>query len=77
MNITNKDYEILNQAIDLLETADLPKGSLKTVYSARSVMDGLKQKKEKDNKRIAKYIADKRKENKNYARTPYIKKGGN
>lgn len=68
MNITNKDYEILNQAIDLLETADIPKGSLKTVYSARSVMDGLKEKKAKDNKRIAAYIADKRKDNKNYAR---------
>ena len=75
MFITNNDYDILNQAIDLLETADLPNGSLKVVYSARSVMDGLKQKKEKDNKRIAAYIADKRKDNKNYARTPYIKKG--
>lgn len=68
MFITNNDYEILNKAIDLLETADLPKGSLQTVYSARSVMDGLRQKKEKDNKRIAAYIKDKRKENKNYAR---------
>ena len=68
MFITNNDYDILSQAIDLLETADLPKGSLKTVYSARSVMDGLKLKKEKDNKRISAYIADKRKENKNYAR---------
>lgn len=68
MFITNNDYNTLCQAIDLLETADLPKGSLKTVYSARSVLDNLAEKKKKDNKRISNYIADKRKENKNYAR---------
>lgn len=38
------------------------------IVSAVSVMNGLKEKKAKDNKRISSYIADKRKENKNYAR---------
>lgn len=65
MNITNNDYEILEKAIARLKEID-PKKEI--TLSAVSVMDGLKQKKEKDNKRIAAYIADKRKENKNYAR---------
>ena len=68
MNITNNDYEVLKSAINVLRTVELPVQDQKIVSSAVSVMDGLRQKKEKDNKRIAAYIKDKRKENKNYAR---------
>ena len=68
MNITNNDYEVLESAINVLRTVELPVEDQRIVSSAVSVMDGLRQKKEKDNKRIAAYIKDKRKENKNYAR---------
>lgn len=67
MNITNKDYETLKEAIDILKTVSLPEGDQKKACSALSVMEELKRKKEKDNKRIASYIAEKRKTNKNYA----------
>ena len=68
MNITNNDYEVLKSAINVLRTVELPVQDQKIVSSAVSVMDGLRQKKENDNTRIAAYIKDKRKENKNYAR---------
>ena len=67
MNITNKDYKVLNDAIELLNKVKLPEEDRKKALSAFSVMEELKTKKEKDNKRIASYIAEKRKINKNYA----------
>ena len=79
MNITNKDYETIKNIYTLLPTGTaydrLPAEDKKKIEDFDMTLKSLLSKKEKDNKRIAAYIADKRKDNKNYARTPYIKKG--
>ena len=67
MNITNNDFDILKDAIEILRTVTLPEEDQKKALSALDVMESLKAKKLKDNKRIAAYIAEKRKINKNYA----------
>lgn len=67
MNITNKDFEILKEAIDILKRVNLPADDQKIVSSVSSVLANLEEKKKKNNKRIASYIADKRKNDKNYA----------
>lgn len=63
MNITNKDFEVIKAAINYLPVDDN-----NIIVSAHEVIDRLTEKKKRDNKRIAGYIADKRKVNKNYAR---------
>lgn len=70
MNITNNDYKTidsalkaLTQEIDLLSTDTQEK-----IINANAVMINLCEKKQRDNKRIASYIAGKRKDNKEYAR---------
>ena len=75
MNITNKDFEVIKAAINYLpDVADFTdiKDSFEDEYniivSAHEVIDRLTEKKKRDNKRIAGYIAEKRKVNKNYAR---------
>ena len=75
MYITNNDYETIKAAVTLLPKEKLSIQDQKIVSSAERVLLELKEKKKKDNERISAYIADKRKENKFYARTPYIKKG--
>lgn len=72
MNITNKDFEILRSAVEILPHGDelnkLSADERKIIISADTVLIGLIEKKKRDNKRISGYIADKRKVNKNYAR---------
>lgn len=80
MNITNNDFKTIKKAIDLLsrdhkdDLKAIPAEDRKTIIEANDVLSALLEKKERDNKRISKYIADKRKINPLYARTPYIKK---
>lgn len=67
MNITNKDFCIIEAAVNLKRDG-LTDEEQSIVSSAMDVLSRLQEKREKDNKRIAGYIADKRKNNKNYAR---------
>ena len=72
MNITNKQFEAIERALKLLPEGEafniLPKETQEIIISADITLVELRKKKTKDNKRIAKYIAEKRKDNKNYAR---------
>ena len=68
MNITNKDFCTIEAAVDLHKMDGLTDEEKIIVTSAKDVLTRLQEKREKDNKRIAGYIADKRKNNKNYAR---------
>lgn len=72
MNITNKEFEAIEMALKLLPRGDefknLPRETQDTIVRADTTMVNLLQKKKKSNKRTAEYVANKRKENKNYAR---------
>lgn len=73
MNITNKQYEALKAAIYLLPSGDaftaLPKEEQDTIVAAQVVLINLYRKKKASNKKTAEYIANKRKTDKNYARS--------
>ena len=73
MWITNSQYEALNRAIYLLPSGDafkaLPKEEQETIMAAQVVLIDLARKKMADNKRVAAYIASKRKADKDYARS--------
>ena len=73
MNITNKQYEALKAAIYLLPSGDaftaLPKEEQDTIVAAQVVLVDLYRKKKASNKKTADYIANKRKTDKNYARS--------
>ena len=64
MNITNDDFKTLHAAISFAKHEHKDN---EIILSADNVLKRLIEKKEKDNKRIASYIADKRKTNKDYA----------
>lgn len=72
MNITNRDFEILQKAIALLphgeDFKNLNPDVQETIVNADMVLMELLRKKSMNNKRTALYIAEKRKSNKNYAR---------
>ena len=73
MNITNKQYEALKAAIYLLPSGDaftaLHKEEQDTIVAAQVVLIDLYRKKKASNKKTADYIANKRKTDKNYARS--------
>ena len=73
LNITNKQYEVLKAAIYMLPSGDafkaLPKEEQETIMAAQVVLIDLACKKTADNKRTAAYIANRRKTDKNYARS--------
>ena len=79
MNITNKDFEVIKKALELLPTGEefnkLSKEYQDIIVNADTVMVNLLKKKKANNERTSKYIAEKRKTDKNYARTSYEKKG--
>lgn len=72
MNITNKEFEAIEKALELLPHGKtfigLNEETQNIILNADKAMLNLMKKKEKDNKRTAKYIAEKRKTNPNYAR---------
>lgn len=73
MWITNGQYEALNRAIYLLPSGDafkaLPNEEQEAIMAAQVVLIDLACKKAADNKRVAAYIANRRKVDKNYARS--------
>ena len=73
MNITNKQYEALKAAIYMLPSGDaftaLPKEEQDTIVAAQMVLMDLYRKKKASNKKTAAYIANKRKADKNYAKS--------
>lgn len=77
MNITNKQYEALKAAIYLLPSGDaftaLPKEEQDTIVAAQVVLMDLYRKKKASNKKTADYIANRRKTDKNYARSKKVK----
>ena len=78
MNLTNKEFEAIERALDLLpqgkEFKALPKKKQEIIAEADATMMNLLKKKKENNKRIAEYVAMKRKENKNYARKKEVAK---
>ena len=73
MNITNKQYEALKAAIYMLPSGDaftyLSKEEQDTIVAAQMVLMDLYRKKKASNKKTAAYIANRRKVDKNYARS--------
>ncbi len=72
MNITNKQFEALTDLYKILPAGDdfraLPIDHQKIISNFDAVLLELTGKKKRDNARTAAYIAEKRKDNKNYAR---------
>lgn len=73
MFLTNAEFEAIKKALELLPHGEkfenLDKESQNIIVNADSTMIGLLKKKKANNKKVAEYIADKRKNNKNYARS--------
>lgn len=73
MFLTNAEFEAIKKALELLphgeEFENLDNESKNIIVNADSTMIGLLKKKKSNNKKVAEYIADKRKSNKNYARS--------
>lgn len=72
MYMTNKQFDAIEKALKLLpcdeEFNKLSSEDKNIIFEADLVMSQLLKKKKKDNERTAKYVAEKRKTNKNYAR---------
>lgn len=72
MYITKNDFNTLKKAIELLpheeQFNNLTEDHKNIIIKADAVLIELLKKRKKDNKRQAAYIAEKRKNNKNYAR---------
>ena len=71
MNITNKDFETIEKALMIFvgdEFIRLKPEQQQLLIEADDVMINLAKKKKANNDRTSKYIAEKRKTNKNYAR---------
>ena len=70
MNVTNNDFQVISDALEILKDFEgvLSPRRREILENAEGIMEKLNKKKEKDNARIAQYIAEKRKTNKNYAR---------
>jgi hypothetical protein len=73
MNMANADFEALEKALNLLphgqEFVALPEYEQEIIINANVVLVKLLKKKKANNARTAAYIAEKRKDNKNYARS--------
>lgn len=72
MYLTNEEFDAIKKALELLPYGNafavLKEEAQDIITSADAVMVGLLKKKKTNNKKVAEYIADKRKSNKNYAR---------
>ena len=72
MYITKEDFKVIEKALKLLPQGEnfeaLDKETQDIITTADVIMVNLLKKKKESNTKIAKYIADKRKTNKNYAR---------
>ena len=72
MYMTNDDFRKISDALMLLPSGKdfeaLDKEKQDTIIDAQVTMGNLLKKKKRDNKRIAEYIAEKRKQDADYAR---------
>ena len=72
MYLTNEEFNAIKKALELLPHGEkfnnLDKESQDIIVNADATMVNLLKKKRANNKKVAEYIADKRKDNKNYAR---------
>lgn len=72
MYLTNKEFDTIEKALELLPRgnvfAGLSEEKQNIIVNADKVMVNLLKKKKANNKKVAEYIANKRKSNKNYAR---------
>lgn len=72
MYLTNEEYNAIKKALELLphgeEFTKLDKEKQNIIVNADTTMVKLFLKKKANNKKVSKYIAEKRKTNKNYAR---------
>ena len=72
MNMTNADFKAIEKAFELLpqgeEFKNLDKEKQDIIICASVTLLNLKKKQRANNKRTANYIAEKRKNNKDYAR---------
>ena len=73
MNMTNADFKAIEKALNLLPSGEelqkQDKETQDTIIDAYVVMLKLCKKRRQANARTAAYIAEKRKDNKNYARS--------
>lgn len=73
MFLKNEEFNTIVKALELLphgeEFEKLNKENQDIIVNADSTMIGLLKKKKANNKKVAEYIAEKRKTNKNYARS--------
>ena len=71
MNVINSQLEVLKKAVDILSgEARVTRGEKeKAIAEAQLVMKALEAKRERDNARTWKYILEKRKKDKDYARS--------
>lgn len=72
MYLTNEEFNAIKKALELLphgeEFNNLSRENQDIIVNADKTMVGLLKKKKANNEKVSKYIADKRKTNKNYAR---------
>lgn len=69
MNVTNTDFEAIENALYLLKEKEAGRKEKRIIKNAFSVLEKLQEKKQKDNERTKNYIAEKRVNDKNYARS--------
>ena len=73
MYLTNEEFEAIEKALKLLPHGNvfvgLSEEKQDIIINADKVMVNLLKKKKANNKKVAEYIAEKRKSNKNYARS--------
>lgn len=72
MYLTNEEFNAIEKALELLPNGNafvgLSEEKQNIIVNADRVMVNLLKKKKANNKKVAEYIADKRKDNKNYAK---------
>lgn len=72
MYLTNEEFNAIKKALELLPHGNtfvvLSEEKQNIIVNADRVMVNLLKKKKANNKKVAEYIANKRKDNKNYAR---------
>ena len=78
MFIKNEQYEILLRIRDLLPEGEtfinLPKEDQEAIVKFESLLLEYRKEQRDRNTKIAAYVAEKRKTDKNFGRTPYVKK---
>ena len=70
MYLTNSEFDAIKKALELLpDMTELGEAEQNIVMNANKAIDSFLRKKTAINQRTAEYVAEKRKTNKNYARS--------